>query len=209
MRLEHNKIPIWENKRRIKELQFFREIYLLGVFGTTQLLTSAATGKPFTAEECRSEINRRLPAVKEMVRLAGISALRDWPTIRKDDSPARVDVLEQIWYVEKLRLSFRAPSDVVDEAIGVYQADQSYSWIRTCNPFFWLGRLIDWLVGGAFNVVALFGGNPQAARNSPTGRFIFGVGKIICGLIFLLAATCTVIEFLGFQTPVRHFLHLP
>jgi hypothetical protein len=130
-RLKWNKIPIWENKQRIKELQFFRDIYLLGLWGYTKMLISAATGKRFTAEECRSEINRRLPAVKEMVALADITALRDWVTIRKDDAPSRVDVLEQLWYLEKLRISYRAPSDVVEEAIGKYQADQRQSWIRT------------------------------------------------------------------------------
>jgi hypothetical protein len=59
-----------------------------------------------------------------MVKLADISALRDWVTIRKDDERVRIDVLEQLWYLEKLRLSYRAASDVVEEAIGKYQADQ-------------------------------------------------------------------------------------
>jgi hypothetical protein len=123
-RLKYDKIPIWENKERIKDLQLFRDFYLLGLWGQTKLLVSEATGKPFTTEECRSEINRRLPAVKEMVKLADISALRDWVTIRKDDERVRIDVLEQLWYLEKLRLSYRAASDVVEEAIGKYQADQ-------------------------------------------------------------------------------------
>jgi hypothetical protein len=207
--VKYDKIPIWENKRRIKELTFFRDLWLEGMFAAPHVLISPATGKPFSPEQRRSELNHRIPGVREMVALSNISSLRDWRTIRKDDPPLHVDVLEQFWYTEKLRLSPRAPTDVVDEAIGVYQADQTRSWIRTCNPFFWLARLIDWLVGEAFNVVALFGYNPEAARLSPIGRFVFVVGKFIVEFFILAAAVCTVLEFLGFQTPIRHFLHLP
>jgi hypothetical protein len=84
----------------------------------------------------------------------------------KTPKPARVDILEQFWYVETLRVSYRTPSDVVDEAIGKYQADQRRSRIRTFNPLYWFGRLIDWPVGKAFNIVTLFGGNPETARRS-------------------------------------------
>jgi hypothetical protein len=149
----------------------------MGMWGYTKLLKPG--GKPLTIDECRSEINRRLPGVKEMVRLANISALRDWITIRKDDEPVRVDVLEQLWYLEKLWVSYRAPSDVVEDAIGKYQTDQCQSWIRTFNPFYWFGRLVEWLIGEAFNVVALFGGNPQTARNSSIGRIVFAVGTFL------------------------------
>jgi hypothetical protein len=198
-----------ENKRRIKHLQFFRDVYLMGLWGYTKLLISAATGKPFTAEECRSEINRRLPSVKEMVRLADISALRDWATVRKDDERVQIDVLEQLWYLEKLRLSYRAPSDLVEEAIGKYQADQFNSWVRTFNPFYWIGRLINLVIGELFNVVALVGANPETARNSSTGHIISVIGKFLGWLACIVAAVIAVLEFFGFETPIRHYFHLP
>jgi hypothetical protein len=208
-RLKYDEIPIWENNQRLKDLQYFRDIYyLLQIFGSTSGVTTP-TGKPFTREECRSEINRRLPAVKEMVRFADISALRDWVTLRKDDELVQIDVLEQLWYLEKLRLSYRAPSDVVEEAIGKYQADQFKSWVRTFNPFYWFGRLINWLISEAFKVVALVGANPETARNSPTGHIIFAIGKFLGWLACIVAAVIAVLEFLGFQTPIRHFFLLP
>jgi hypothetical protein len=204
--LKYNKIPIWENQRRIKDLTFFRDLWAEGLFGAPNVLISPTTGKPFSPEQRRTELNRRISGVREMVALAGISALRDWPTFRKDDPPLRLDILEQFWYIEKHRLSGRAPSDVVEEAIGVYQADRNRSWIRTCNPFFWMGRFVDWFVGGAFNVVTLFGGDPEVARNSRVGRSLFSAGKLIFEFFVLAAAVCTVLQFLGYQTPVQHFL---
>jgi hypothetical protein len=208
-RLKYDKIPIWENKDRIKYLTFFRDLWLEGTFAADQVLVSPATGKPFRQEERRSELNRRIPAVKEMVALADIPTLRDWVTIRKDDELVRVDILEQFWYTDKLRLSYRAPSDVVDEAIGKYQTDQRASWVRTFNPLYWLGRLIDWLIGKAFNVVSLFGGNPRAARNSPVGRTVFAIGTFLAWFATMGGFTIAALDFLGFKTPVRQFLHLP
>jgi hypothetical protein len=117
-----------------------------------------------------------------MVALADSSALRDWVTFRKDDPFVRVDVLEKIWYLDKLRLSSRAPSDVIDEATGRYLGDQLQSWFRTFNPFYWVGRVIDWLVGEAFNIVRLLvatlkpiGVPPPAARYSPLGNSSLGL----------------------------------
>ena len=99
-----------------------------------------------------------------MVALAGIQTVRDWMTVGKKTEPVRVDILEQFWHVDRLWLSLQAPSDVVDEAIGKYQADQLKSWVRTFCPLYWLGLSIDWLVGEAFNVVTLFGGNPEIPK---------------------------------------------
>ena len=200
--LKYDKIPIWENKQRIKDLTFWRDLWLQGTSPDVKVLISPATGKPFGVEERRGELNRRIPLVREIVALADISTVRDWKTVRKDAGTVRVDILEQFWYVETLRLSYRAPSDVVDEAIGKYQADQRGGWIRTFNPVYWIGRLIEWLIGLAFNVVRLFGRNPQTARNSRVGRTISAIGKF-------LAWVATVGGFLIQFPAVRHLLHLP
>ena len=120
-RLKWNKIPIWENKQRIKKLQFWRDLWL--TFASNKALVSPTTGQPFSPEERRSELNQRIPAVREMVALAEIPTVQDWMTVGEKAEPVRVDILEQFWYVERLWLSFQAPSDVVDEAIGKYQTD--------------------------------------------------------------------------------------
>ena len=159
-RLRYNKIPIWENKQRIEYLTFWRDLWLEGMFALNETPESPITRKPLNQAERITELNRRIPAVREMVRLANIQTLRNWRTFRKDDPPIRLDILEEFWNVHQLRLSPRAPSDVVDEAIGRYQADQRGSWIRTFNPLYWIERLIESLIDKAFNVVALFWWQP-------------------------------------------------
>jgi hypothetical protein len=83
--------------------------------------------------------------------------------------------------------------------------DQRRSWFRTFNPFYWFGRLIDWLVDEAFNIVRLFGRKPETARNSPTGHKIFAIGQFIAWAFGLAAAVVAVLEF----PPIRNFFHLP
>jgi len=92
-RLRYDKIPIWENKQRIKDLKFWRDLWLEGTFVGGKLVVSPTTGKPFSSEERRAELNRRIRAVKEMVSLAKIPTVRDWMTVRKDPTPVRVDIL--------------------------------------------------------------------------------------------------------------------
>lgn len=70
-------------------------------------------------------LNRRIPAVREMIALAEVPTIKDWMTLGKDPKLVRVDILEQFWYVQRLRVSYRAPSDVVDEAIHSFQDQRS------------------------------------------------------------------------------------
>ena len=92
-RLKYDRISIWENKRRIKDLTFWRDLWLEGLFQADKTLISQVTQKPFTPGERRTELNRRIPEVREIVALANIETIRDWRTIRKDDEPIRVDIL--------------------------------------------------------------------------------------------------------------------
>jgi hypothetical protein len=103
----------------------------------------------------------------------------------------------------------RAPSDVVEEAIGKYEADQRRSLGRTRNPLYWIGRGIDRLVSEAFNVVKIFGGNPETARRSRVGRVIVTSGQFIGWIAGIIVAIVTVLVFLGLDKQIRNHFGLP
>jgi hypothetical protein len=73
------KIPIWENKPRIKTLTLFRHLYIDRILHNPR--------------EHRSEINKLKPAVQKMVTLAGITTDRSWPTLYygHPSSPADIE----------------------------------------------------------------------------------------------------------------------
>jgi hypothetical protein len=201
---EFAKIPIWENKRRIKALTAFADLYKDTLKSTAKpQIAESATARPIiTPEQRRSELNRRKPAIMKTVALAGIRSFR--ATVKPNGAPIDIDIIDHLWELQTNLLSSILLVDVLEEAIGVYCDDQVKSWTRTLNPFFWLGRLIDWVADLVFNVVALFGASPDQARASILGRLIIAVER----LILWLAAIVTVLEFLGFQTPIRHLLRL-
>jgi hypothetical protein len=207
--LEYAKIPIWENKRRIKALKAFGDLYKDTLrFPPRVPLAGSTTGQPpMTSEERHSEINRRKPTALKIVALAQIRSFR--ATLNKDGKTIDIDVLARLWDLERHGISTKLPVDVVEEAIGVYHDDQVKSLVRTLNPFFWLGRLIDWIADGIFNgIVALFGGNPNDARSSNFGRMFTKLERLTLWTATVVGAVIAVLEFLGFQTPIRHILHL-
>jgi len=66
-----------------------------------------------------------------------------------------------------------------------FSSEPTPNWVRTFCLIYWIARLIDWLVGEAFNVVTLFGGNPENAGSSPAGRKIFAAAQFVGWLFFV------------------------
>jgi hypothetical protein len=44
--LKYDKIPIWENRKRIKDLTLFRDLWLHGLLNAPHVLISPVTGRP-------------------------------------------------------------------------------------------------------------------------------------------------------------------
>ena len=190
--VEFAKIPIWENQRRIKALWGFRNLYIDRI--------KRPPGN-------RSEINQQKPAIQKMVALAGIEAYR--ATRRTEGGTIDIDALADLFELEIHRVRPTLPVDVIEEAIGVYRDDQAKSWFRTFWPFFWLARLVDWMADRFFNLlVALVGADPNKAKSSSFGRVFTALKELTLWVATVVATIVAVLEFLGYETSIRRFLHL-
>jgi hypothetical protein len=206
--LPYRKIPVGENQRRIEVLNQFRQ--LLWQF-LQPLGQDAAFIKDHVTEQRRRAINQAMPSAARFVRLTGLSSAvpdsqREYLSSRSKFAAvdAKLDLLDGFFWQETPGLQQQA-LDLVDQAIGVYKDDEPAARFRTFNPFFWLGFPFDWLAESLFAfAVRLFGHNPQKVRNSGFAIVVVLLEKII----FWAAALATVLEFLGFQTGLRHLLHL-
>ena len=92
--------------------------------------------------------------------------------------------------------------DCVDRSIGVYEQNQSAALIRTLNPFFYIGVLIEWIVELPFLALAKLGLDRGKAESSTLGKFIKGV----LYLITVIAALLTTLQLLDYLEPVKVFL---
>lgn len=86
-----------------------------------------------------------------------------------------------------------AVTDIVDRSIGIYQSDLSSCFRRTINPFWWIAKLVTWIVSLPFKLLGTIGFNQKKAEESL-------LGKIIKGLLYLImvfASLLTILDLLG------------
>ena len=128
----HDKLTIFRNRRRVRDLRLFREL-VETYFARAEY---AADGLPVDwagAQDVRAQINRMLPRVIQVVHAAGVgaaSAITD-PRLTVGD----VDVLRDIFGARQADEAGQAILDVLDMALGVYEDGRALALARTVNPF--------------------------------------------------------------------------
>ena len=99
--------------------------------------------------------------------------------------------------------AFRFPPtnlmDVIDQGIGIYETDRRAALLRTINPFFYLGIVLDWIVRVPFLLLGKAGFDQQKVEMSFVGRVIKGTIYIVTALASLL----TVLQLLNYLEPVK------
>ncbi len=91
--------------------------------------------------------------------------------------------------------------DYIDRSIGIYERNHSAAVIRTINPFFYIGWLVEFIVELPFLAIAKLGLDRKKAESSMLGRIIKG----ILYLITVIAALLTILQLLDILEPVKIF----
>jgi hypothetical protein len=221
-RLKIDQIPIWENEHRVEYLILFRDLVYdrnpaIGMQLRAPL--SPSTGQPLDPEQRRIEINERRSTAKRMIALAGIKTRRVCVFRRGEPEPppSEINVMDQLWDLEWLGISFRQPTETIEEAIGAYKYDQKKARGRTRNPFFWAARILEWIAELPFGLISLFGFNQQKAVDSKTGQTVRGIfqlgifGALVLAfgwLVQLLSNSFDLLNNLSWKDTVLHWLKL-
>jgi len=147
------------------------------------------------ARRARGETNRLLDECRSIIVLAGVS-----PIITYVPPPAiggyvqRIDILTNLFNLHNFEISLDTVFDHIDRAIGVYERDEFRACIRTFNPFFWLGLLLDFIVEIPFSLLGKAGFNKSTIEESLLGR----IAKTIMYLVTLLASLLTILQLTGY-----------
>jgi len=188
------KIPFWTNKARQKEIEKY--ISLLEDF----------YANPYSPENrnTRKEINLAINRVHIIMAKAGIS-----PYIVYTPAPITGGYIQNVDVVlnfDNLR-HYHIPEEKVFDflyiTLGKYRDDYPKSVIRTFNPLFWIGCIIDYFIIIPFNLLGWVGINKEKAESSLIGRLI----KTICKSIIILAALLTALHYLGYLEVVKKFIN--
>jgi len=168
----YNRIPIWENKKRLKLLYEYREL-VVTYFNNVEFVRGYPSAEPIeneTAQGARVEINRVLGEVREALHSAGLR-----PVIRYTPPPMiggdiqRIDITLNMFNLRYYSISHNRLIDFVDIAIGRYGKDSKRAWIRTLNPFYWVGCVFDYIAGLPFALLDRIGFDSDKAESSIIG----------------------------------------
>ncbi len=129
----YDKLTIVRNRHRARDLRIFREL-VETYFERAEYVADDLPVDWEGARAARSQINRMLPRVIQVVHAAGLDA----PTANTTDpgpAVADVEVLRNIFAVRYADGADQEILDVIDMALGVYEASRFNALARTVNPF--------------------------------------------------------------------------
>lgn len=184
----YSTIPIWENKRRIRILEEFGEAVALLETDPHQFQKLSQKLSPHEDYETArgnavGAINHLCSAVEKIVEDAGNPHrfVNSMPAPIIGGPVVTLDVILNVldWFrAQNVRL---ACCTCIGRTIGVYQMDTRKAWIRTVNPFFWIGRLPIFLL-------KQFGVDKKRAEEVWYGRvlkLVFGAASVLSAARFL------------------------
>ena len=207
-RMPRSRIPIWESRRRLGELKAFRaDVTEYFERASRPARRSRRPGAPGQDENevsaVRRRINRRANEVERIVHGAGVNDSVSYSA--QGFSPGHIPIIANIFSLHQYHVSHATAIDFIDRAIGNYEYDLSSAWVRTVNPFYWLGLLLELAVRLPFRAAARAGFDAQRFENSLAGRLL----KLLLYIVTGLAAVLGSLQLLGWLQPVLDLLNFP
>ncbi len=211
MRLRYyNKIPCWENKRRIRRLFELRSLVKTYSDNSEPNWKTDSRIESDKATNARMQINRGLGEFRYIIGLSGVDPVITYtPPAAVGGYVQRVDIIINFFGVENFDISLTDVVDVIDRSIGIYENDQKRALIRTFNPLFWFGLLVDYVVAIPFSLLAKAGFNKTKIEDSFVGRiakFVFYVVTLLAALLGIVASLLTIVQGLGYMDALKPVL---
>ena len=150
----------WECKRRLKDLQHFREL-LAGYFGSlaeANWPASIRDRETSESERLRREINLRLKDAIVCCELVGEPA-----TVLYSPPPAlggfqgRLNLLREVFNLQDYHIGTDRIFDSLDRAIGEYERRKRRLHRQMFNPLFWLKLALVKIIEIPFQILGAAG----------------------------------------------------
>ena len=190
----YKKITYLQNKKRVKELQLFRE-NVVSYFKSRKQSSWGESYETDASTEFRRNINLAISKIQGIIHSADID-----PVLVYTPPPAiggyiqRIDVILNIFNTIHYQIPPNKIIDFIDVAIGRYTDDYLKALIRTFNPVFWIFEIIEFIARIPFFIIGWIGFNQKKVEASLVGKII----KSVVTLITVIAAIVTIAQGLGF-----------
>lgn len=162
--IPYDKLTILRNRSRVRDLRMFREL-VETYFEHAEYVTEDLPVDWEGARAARSQINRMLPRIIQVVHAAGL----DMPPDPSDPRPlvADVSILRNIFSVRFVDGADQEILDLLDMALGVYEAGRFNALIRTVNPLHYTLRALSYLASVPRRSLSALGLWPHRSPRSP------------------------------------------
>lgn len=206
----YNKISYWENKRRLERLYEFRA--LVNTYADNSELNWKTDSRIESkkAADARVEINRGIAEFHSIIVLSGLKPVMTYtPPAAIGGYVQRVDLIINFFNLGNFEIGMKEVLDWVDRSIGVYENDKKRAYIRTFNPLFWFGLLLDYVVAIPFSLLAKAGFNRTKIEDSFIGRiakFVLYVFALLASLLGIIASLLTIVQALGYLDTLKDVL---
>lgn len=177
-------LPFWENIKRRRELEIYRqniEKYFERVdFSdySRSLIDNNETKK------IRTFLNKQSGFIQVYLLGVGVS-----PDVVHTPPPAiggyvqRINLVENLFNLFNYDIEHQILVDTIDKAVGIYEKDFFSSVIRTINPLFWFGKLLEIIASIPFYLLGSVGFNRRKIENSTAGKLVKWLIKFLTLLL--------------------------
>jgi len=199
----YKEIPIWENKKRIKELIKFRR-NVVTYFNNLEAYNIMGIKEKKEAQEIRIKINKKIDKIHSYFDDAGsVTSMHYIPPPAIGGYEREIDLLVNIFNLYRYpEISPKYIVDYIDRVLGIYENDIVSAIFRTINPLYWFFKLIEFIASFPFRFLESIGLNRERIESSLSGRIIKGIFE----LIIVIAALLTILEVLGcLETTISFF----
>jgi hypothetical protein len=157
--IPYDRLTILRNRSRVRDLRVFREL-VERYFEQAQYVAEDLPVDWEGARAARSQINRLLPRVIQVVHAAGL----DSPGHTADLRPLVEDVaiLRNIFGARYVDGTEQEILDLIDMALGVYEAGRFNALVRTVNPFHYALRVLAYVASVPRRALTALGLWPQS-----------------------------------------------
>lgn len=199
----YTKILIWENKRRLNKLKTFRSL-MIRYFNNSRIGFGGGRVEESAAKEARREINRFRAEIHSIILNSGIDpSFSCAPPAAVGGDETKIDLIEDIFELDQFDIGPNNVLACIDRTIEKYDSSRKSTFVRTLNPFFYLGRVLNTITDLPFIVIGILGFNRQKIKASAVGRLVKG----ILYLSIIVAAVFTILHLLGFVEPIKQSVH--
>jgi len=204
----HTKINIFQNIKRIRDLNDFRGM-IINYFNNTKPMGIAGLRleENQEAKRIRGEINKVMHLQHSIILATGlIPELQYTPAPSIGGHIRDIDLVINIFDLSRFEISAQHLIDYIEQAIGLYEQNQKASFFRTINPFHWIGLIFDNIVSYPFRIFGKLGFDEKKIEASIFGKIIKGLLYLATSVLSSIAALFAILSFLGYLDPFLSWL---